>query len=881
MSDFDKTITKDICINEKSNSSVKKFQRIFEAIPDLYFLVDNTGKHLDFKGNEDILFLTPDLFLGKTIEETLPKDVSKKYYTAIKKTLETKKPTIIEYSLPISNITHHYEARSFYFSKNRVAIFVRDITEKKNVQEELLNEKKFTETALNAQRDTFFVFEPTTLKAIRWNKAFSEISGYADEEIAKMKAPEAYYNEQDLIVAKKAIEEIDNEGLALLEMNLITKKGNSIPFEYLGTSIKDEMGKTKYIVSVGRDITDRLKAEQKLKESEDKFRTIAEQAVIGIAIIQDNHVKYTNQRLLDYFGYTKEEVENWPQGYFINLIHPDFRETSKEISRKNQSGEAKSPSHREVKTLKKNGEIQWTEFYTRSIIFNGKPAGMNISIDITERKKAEQNLKKSEIEIRKERDNLINMLNSMEDGVYIINQQYEIEYVNPSLKNAFGPVENKKCYEYFQNISKPCPWCKTQENIKSGSIRWEWDSPITNKFYEIIATPIKRKDGTFSRVVIFHDITKRKKATNKLKKARERADMYLNLAGVILVALSKDGTITLMNKKGYKILEYEEGELDGQNWFENCVPSRYKEQVFKVFMQLMKGQTKPVEFFENPIRTKNGMEKIIAWHNTILYDKNGNINGTLSSGEDITERKKAEKELKRLSKLKSELLTRTSHELKTPAMHIKGFADLLLHKYKNNLGIDELQIISHIKKGVLRLETLIYDIMHKAELELDESELNKARNNLSSLIELSVKELRSFAALRGHSIKLDIDENMVTDFNTEQIRHVLNNLITNAIKYTPLNGIIGINSTITDDFITIAIQDNGIGITEEQKERLFTQFGKIERYGQGFDIITEGSGLGLYIAKKIIDLHDGKIWVESGGINRGSTFYFSLPKVNE
>jgi PAS domain S-box-containing protein len=250
----------------------------------------------------------------------------------------------------------------------------------------------------------------------------------------------------------------------------------------------------------------------------------------------------------------------------------------------------------------------------------------------------------------------------------------------------------------------------------------------------------------------------------------------------------------------------------------------------------------------------------------------------LTNVQDISERLKVEKKVKELSKLKSELLTRTSHELKTPAMHIKGYADLLLYNYKDNLGDEELQIISHIKKGVLRLETLIYDILHKAELDSGHGELNKVQNDLSSLLDLSVRELKSFAALRGHSIILDIEDDLIIDFDKDQIRHVINNLITNAIKYTPLNGIIEISSTITDDFVTIAIHDNGIGLTEEQINRLFTQFGKIERYGQGYDIIPDGTGLGLHIAKKIIDLHGGRIWVESGGRNKGSTFYFSLPR---
>lgn len=754
-------------------------------------------------------------------------------------------------------------------------------SERKKIEEELLNEKKFTETALNALRDTFFVFNPSTSKAIRWNKAFSVISGYSNEEIANMKAPESYYSEKDLEKTVRAIKKINNEETVLLEMNLVTKDGKAIPFEYLATRINDDQGNLKYIVSIGRDITERKKTEQKLKESESRYRSLFENMTSAFAyhkIIVDE-----NNKPIDYeFIEANPAFEEFTGLKVENIIGKTVTEVLPEIENDPADwiGKYGKVALEGTPITFDNYSEPLDQWYFVSAYSPKKDYFAVTFTNISAHKLTEQKLKESEKRFKDERDNLINMLNSMEDGVYIINQHYEIEYVNPSLKNTFGPIENKKCYEYFQKLSEPCPWCKTQEKATKGSIRWEWDSPITNKFYEIIATPIKRPDGNFSKLVIFHDINKRKKAAIKIKKAREQADMYLNLAGVILVALNRDGIITLINNKGYEILEYEEGELDGQNWFEKCLHKKIKDEVFEIFIGLMSGDLKSFEYTEGDVLTKNGKRKTIAWHNIILYDKNGNINGTLSSGEDITEHKKAEQELKRLSKLKSELLTRTSHELKTPAMHIKGYADLLLHKYKNNLGIEELQIISHIKKGCLRLETLIYDIMHKAELDSGLGELNKAKNDLSSLIELSVRELKSFAALRGHSIILDIHDSMIINFDKEQIRHVINNIMTNAIKYTPLNGIIGINSTIEDDYITITIQDNGIGFTEEQINRLFTQFGKIERYGQGFDIITEGSGLGLHIAKKIIELHGGKIWIESGGRNKGSTFYFSLPKVN-
>jgi len=224
------------------------------------------------------------------------------------------------------------------------------------------------------------------------------------------------------------------------------------------------------------------------------------------------------------------------------------------------------------------------------------------------------------------------------------------------------------------------------------------------------------------------------------------------------------------------------------------------------------------------------------------------------------------------------LIRGITHELKTPVTIIKGYLDLYVLKFIENLSSEEIRIIKQIKKGCLNLETLIYKIMLKSELNSGGGELITVQNNLSTLIELCVEELKSFADLRGHKILLHVDNSIITSFDKDQIRQVINNLITNAIKYTPINGVIEISSTINDDLVLIAVKDNGIGVTEKEKERLFSQFGKIELYGERNDIITEGSGLGLYLSKKITELHGGEIWVESEGRYKGSTFYFSLPR---
>ena len=146
---------------------------------------------------------------------------------------------------------------------------------------------------------------------------------------------------------------------------------------------------------------------------------------------------------------------------------------------------------------------------------------------------------------------------------------------------------------------------------------------------------------------IVRDITGRKIFETQLRKERDRAQSYLDIAGVMIVALDTRGNILLINKKGCDILGYDAYELIGANWFELCLPERLREEVMGVFRQLMSGNIEPVEYYENPVLTKSGDERIIAFHSTFLHDENSSIIGGLFSGEDITERKKAEEALRR------------------------------------------------------------------------------------------------------------------------------------------------------------------------------------------------------------------------------------------
>ncbi|MEW6187136.1 MAG: PAS domain S-box protein [Thermodesulfobacteriota bacterium] len=139
---------------------------------------------------------------------------------------------------------------------------------------------------------------------------------------------------------------------------------------------------------------------------------------------------------------------------------------------------------------------------------------------------------------------------------------------------------------------------------------------------------------------------RRRRMELELEQEKERAARYLEIAGVAIVVINREGNVSLINHKGCQILEYQREEIIGRNWFDWFLPPEIRERVKKVFYQLMNEEVTPTEFFENPVLTKSGGERLISWRNSLIRDDTGRVLGTLSSGEDITERRKTEEQLR-------------------------------------------------------------------------------------------------------------------------------------------------------------------------------------------------------------------------------------------
>jgi len=758
---------------------------------------------------------------------------------------------------------------------NLVALI--NITKKKEVEDAFLRERKFTDTALNAQRDTFFVFEPSTGKAIRWNNAFKEISGYSDEEIRKLKAPDSYYDDHDLKLAASAIEKMIKEGEALLGIDLITKDGRKIPFEYIGSSIKDDVGNPMFIVTIGRDISERKEVEKTLRLSEKNLKKAQELAQIGHWELNTLTLEVSgSEELFKIFGLTKEEAT---LDAFAGVVHPDDKEYDLyHIRRGMETGESWDIEHR---LICKDGTEKWVHAIgeaTRDE--DGKILRLiGTTQDITERKKVEQKLRESEEKFR-------TLVEISLQGIIIV-QDLKILFANSAMAEILGySVEELLSNSAEETMKLIHPEDRTfvlnrhKDRMEGKPVPNRYEYRVVRKdkkvrTIELYSTVIEYK-GRIASQQVYMDITERKDAEQKLKESEEKFRTIAEQS-LIGIGIVQDDIIKYVNKGLADMFGYSVEEMT--KWpslkFQKTIHPDDRDFVLE---QVRKKQLGLEDYLrEYQFRGVKKTAEIIWIDNftqSITYEGKPADLVTLV---DITKTKKAEQELIKLDNMKTDLIRRTSHELKTPLVSIKGFADLLLELHSDKLEDFVVDTILEIKQGCSRLETLISDILKTAELEFGSVQLHKTEENLSFLIKLCITELRGFSELRKHVINLKLLDNWVGFFEKEQIHQVISNILSNAIKYTPPYGTIEIESKFTGDFVIVSIKDNGIGLTQDEQSSIFTQFGKIERFGLGYDIISEGSGLGLYISKKIVELHGGKIWVESKGRNRGSKFFFTLP----
>jgi signal transduction histidine kinase len=232
------------------------------------------------------------------------------------------------------------------------------------------------------------------------------------------------------------------------------------------------------------------------------------------------------------------------------------------------------------------------------------------------------------------------------------------------------------------------------------------------------------------------------------------------------------------------------------------------------------------------------------------------------------------RELEAANRHKSEFLANVSHELRTPLNAIIGFSEVLLEKLFGELNDKQNEYVDDILSSGRHLLSLINDILDLSKIEAGRMELEVTTFHLPDAIENALLLIRERAS--RHGIKLDrLVDDRIGDFTGDErkVKQVLVNLLSNAVKFTPEGGQIKVEATEGDSAVIVSVADTGIGIAKDDQEAIFEEFRQASgNYAQK----REGTGLGLTLTRKFVELHGGKIWVESE-VGKGSRFTFTLP----
>ncbi len=624
---------------------------------------------------------------------------------------------------------------------------------------------------------------------------------------------------------------------------------------------------------------ERKKTEQKLKESEEKYKDLFEQTPMAILLINfEGIIEDCNTSSEVLFGYTKKELLGIDFLKFDKIPLDTKLILAKSFSKFLTTG---VPEQSEIQMYRKDGKMIWINSHPINVKIDEKSYVLVLIQDITERKKAEQELisAKNELSSIYEQTPLIIILVDNERRVRKANR-LAVEFAGRPEGEMLGlrGGEALRCLNSLYD-SRGCgfgPFCQScnvrnvvldtfETNLSKinveASLPFKIDGEEQELFLLVSTVPLDI-DGKTMVIVTINDITERKKAEYKLKESEEKYRSLIENAvmGILEIDMSLN-KISYINPKLLEIVGYTKEELKDNSIFYKLI---HPEDLEELPMSI---RDRDVEF---RIYSKEGKLKWLSGTRKYTISENGEPIKMRLWLQDITERKEIEE-------IKSNLLTRFSHEFKTPLISIKGFADFLLATHEDKLDKKALSFLTNIKNGSERLNSLVNTFIESSHLDRDFSKLELCSENLFTLIKTAIREVKGLADLRDHIINVNMPENLMVEIDKEKIYTVITNLIFNAIKYTPTGGIISIISKIEEYLNSISIIDNGIGFTSSEKEKLFKKFGKIERYGHGWDIITDGIGMGLYISKQIINEHGGKIWVESQGRNRGSTFTFTIP----
>jgi PAS domain S-box-containing protein len=702
------------------------------------------------------------------------------------------------------------------------------------------------------------------------NSKACELLNYNYEELISLTIPDTY-TDDEYEVSKDRIRNIQTEGTLYFERKVKRKDGSFFYADVIASKFGD--GKIQSLIN---DITNKKKAEEELHRSEKQYKAFFEDDLTGVfSSDPSGYIITCNPSFLRIFDFTRaEEI----RGYDLYKLYPSREDRDALISKLKME---KRLEYFEIEMRSKTGrhlfilETMLGTFNTENELTEIK----GYMIDVTAKKAAELQLR-----------TISQIVEQSPLSIIITDRNGIIEYSNQKYIETSGFELNEiigKKYSGLENGLLLTGEAKAFLSMLGSDTEWKGELQYINRggvvTWEKVSTfAIKNPSGkTTNKAILKEDITDKKRSEEYLIHSETRLRSVWENTSDAMRLINKDGIIINVNEAFCRLFNKTKQELTGSPF--QTIYKEFNENNLKAFYErFLDGTITGIKEFE-----------IVLWDNRKIWveltnsfiEVEGQQTILLSIFRDVTLRKETEAQLvasknkaEELNKLKDNFLANMSHELRTPMIGIMGFSQLLSVNLDDHDFREMAETVYLSGKRLLRTLDMIIDLSRIESNKLD-VELNEF--NICKIIENEVKAFASEAQNKKLYLKTDIkDENIPVLLDEKLLIQVLDNLISNSIKFTKAGGVtieVFQEKAGSDLFPVIKVIDTGIGIEKENLDLIFHEF---RQASEGYKRKFEGVGLGLSISKRFVEMMNGALSVESIP-GKGSIFTLKFYKQNE
>ena len=743
----------------------------------------------------------------------------------------------------------------------------RDITEQKKLEQQLREQQAYNRGLIESSVDGLITVDPSgTITDV--NDRMCQMTGYARAELIGTPFAD-YFTEPDR--AKAGVQETFEKGVVTeYALTLVSRLRRHLQVSFNASVFKDPSGDVRGIFASARDITDRVRLEEQLREQQNYLRGLIESSVDGLITVDpDGFITDVNEQMCRMTDYSREELigKTFKQ-YFTEPDQADLgvKRTLAEGVVTNYQLTLKTKTGRKA-TVSFNASVFRAPDGTMQGIFAS-------ARDISEQARLQNQLAEQQAYNR-------SLIEASADALFAIAPDGVITDVNEEATRLTGysrkHLINSRFKDYFTEPERAS--AGVQQTLTENRVL-AYELTLITRLGRRIAVSFNA--GVFSDasgkllgiLAAARDITAQKELEVQFRDQQFYTRSLIESNIDALMTTDPLGIITDVNQQMQSLTGFTREELIGspfKNYFTD--PQRAEEGIRVVLRE------EKVTDYELTARNKNGSLTVVSYNATTFNDRDGKLQGVFAAARDVTERKRFEQSLQEANRMKSEFLANMSHELRTPLNGIIGFTEMMHDGRLGPVSDQHKEYLGDILTSAKHLLQLINDVLDLAKVEAGRMELQPEAVELTKLVGETCDIVRTMAAKKRLKVETSIDpgvNSVVLD--PAKLKQVLYNYLSNAIKFTNDEGRITVRAAPEGlkDF-RLEVEDTGIGIKPEDRGRLFVEFQQLDatlakKY--------PGTGLGLALTKKIVEAQGGRVGANST-LGKGSTFFAVLPRYSE